>query len=54
MTIKEVKKTVEESTGYTVDNCELGAKEITVWNDEIGVIAIYKIKTGKLIITQSK
>ena len=54
MTIEELKKTVEDSTGYTVNNCELGSKEIVVWNDEVGVIAIYKRRTGKLIITQSK
>lgn len=52
MTIKEIKKTVEESTGYTVNDCENDAKEITFWNDEVGVIAIYKRKTGKLVITQ--
>ena len=52
MMIKEIKKTVEESTGYTVNDCENDAKEITFWNDEVGVIAIYKRKTGKLVITQ--
>ena len=54
MKINELKKIVEDSTGYTVDDCELGAKEITIWNDEVGVIAIYKRRTGKLVITQSK
>lgn len=53
MTIKEIKKAVEESTGYPVDDIELGAKEITVWNSEVGVIAVYKRKANKLIPTQT-
>lgn len=50
--IIEMKKTVEEATGYTVDNIELGSKEITMFNNELGVIAIYKRRSGKLVITQ--
>lgn len=52
MNVKELKKMVEEATSYTVDDIELGSKEITVFNNELGVIAIYKRRSGKLIITQ--